>query len=238
MAEVSKRWQTKCHANRKDITNAHESRALFTPREMVYNFWTFAASDPRDKMFAFYSLETVLGSQMASDYHLSLETVYTRAARKMIREQGNLQTLSACVHPSEKMANPPTWVPDSSLPAMNRIPSQLSANAGHCIRTAQKMAARQNLKFKAHDEAPSPERQVVAPDYPRKFQILALDAPVTPWQRRTRPSPQSTRGSMADSVHGHATRQPIRPRSLRLTCPGRVCLPIPRIRAPRRPVRR
>ncbi|KAH0593397.1 hypothetical protein MHUMG1_08854 [Metarhizium humberi] len=86
MAEVSKRRQTKCHANRKDITNAHESRALFTPREMVYTFRTFAASDPRDKIFAFYRV-----------LNLSSE-----AARKMIREQGNLQTLSACVHPSDR----------------------------------------------------------------------------------------------------------------------------------------
>ncbi|QLI67692.1 uncharacterized protein G6M90_00g051450 [Metarhizium brunneum] len=54
MAEVSKRRQTKCHANSKDITNAHELQALFTPREMVYTFRTFAASDPRDKIFAFY----------------------------------------------------------------------------------------------------------------------------------------------------------------------------------------
>lgn len=67
---------------------------------------------------------------MASDYHLSLETVYTRAAREMIREKGSLQTLSACVHPSEKMVNLPTWVPYSSLPAIDRIPSQLSADAG------------------------------------------------------------------------------------------------------------
>lgn len=53
-----------------------------------------------------------------------------------------------------------TWVPG--------IPSQLSADAGHCIHTAQKMAARQNSTPKAHDEAPSPEHQDVAvPDYPK-----------------------------------------------------------------------
>lgn len=42
MAEVSKWRQTKCHASRKDITNAHEFRAIFTRQEMVYKFWTLA----------------------------------------------------------------------------------------------------------------------------------------------------------------------------------------------------
>lgn len=173
---------------------------------------------------------------MASDYHLSPETVYTQAVKEMIREQGNLQTLSACVHPSERMVKP-TWVPRLQ-------PARYQPHPEPTLRERRTLHThRPKDGGPAKLDAQGTRRGAVSRASGRgtrlseKFQILALDAPVTPWQRRTRPSPQSTRGSMADSVHGHATRQPIRPRSLRLTCLGRVCRPIPHIHAPRRPVR-
>lgn len=131
MAEVSKWRQTKSNANRTDISNAHEFRGLFTLREMVYNFWTFLASDSRDKIFAFYGVLNMFSStRWQANYRLSLASVYTSAAREIIREEGNLQTLSACVYPLKRIGNLPTWVPDFSLPAINGIPSQFSADAG------------------------------------------------------------------------------------------------------------
>lgn len=169
---------------------------------------------------------------MASDYHLSPETVYTRAAREMIREQGNLQTLSACVHPSDREDGEPADLgprhPEPTLRRRRTLHTHRPKDGGPAKLDAQ--GTRRGAVSRASGRRGT--------GLSEKFQILALDAPVTPWQRRTRPSPQSTRGSMADSVHGHATRQPIRPRGLRLTSPGRVCRPIPRIRAPRHPVRR
>jgi hypothetical protein len=131
MAEVSKWRETRSNAYRTDINNAHEFRGLFTLREMVYNFWTFRASDARDKIFAFYGvLNQFSKTRWQANYRLSLEEVYISAARVIIREEGNLQALSSCVYPLERKGSLPTWVPDFSLPAINGIPGQFSADAG------------------------------------------------------------------------------------------------------------
>lgn len=146
MAEVSKWRQTKSTANRRDISNAHEFRNLFTLREMVYNFWTFLASDPRDKIFAFYGVLNIFSEvRWQANYRLSLESVFVSAAREIIREEGNLQTLSACVFPLKRLRDLPSWVPDFSLPAINGIPSQFSADAGLVYRPPEERANANNL---------------------------------------------------------------------------------------------
>lgn len=131
MAEVFK-WRTnKSNANRTDIDNAEAFRNLFTLREMVYNFWTFLASDPRDKVFAFYGVLNLFAmKRQNADYHLSLATVYTAAARRLIQEEGSLKTLLSCVYPLQRRSDLPTWVPDFSLPGINGVSGNFSADNG------------------------------------------------------------------------------------------------------------
>ncbi|KAF5137668.1 hypothetical protein E5D57_001447 [Metarhizium anisopliae] len=115
MAEVSKRRQTKCHANRKDITNAHESRALLTPREMVYTFWAFAASDPRDKIFAFYRSDGQRLPFVAGDgVHAGSEGDDSRARQPTdsvsmctsVREDGEPANLDPRLQPARYQPHP------------------------------------------------------------------------------------------------------------------------------------
>lgn len=63
MAEVSKWRRFKNSASRggrgdddDDDDDAKESRSQFTLKHLVYNFWTFVAPDPRDKVSAYYGL--------------------------------------------------------------------------------------------------------------------------------------------------------------------------------------
>lgn len=70
MAKVSKRRQTKCHANRKDMTNAHEiADLIYAPRDGVQLLDLCGLGPEGQDIRVLQSLEPVFRSQMASDYH-------------------------------------------------------------------------------------------------------------------------------------------------------------------------
>ena len=131
MAEVYK-WRTKKgEANQKNIEKAAVFKSHFTIRELVFNFWTFLATDPRDKIFAFYGLYNLFAQQrLNANYRTSMSQVYTSATRTLIDQDGNLEILSACVYPTQRSADLPSWVPDFSLPGINSVPGTYSADAG------------------------------------------------------------------------------------------------------------
>ncbi|KAI1640004.1 heterokaryon incompatibility protein-domain-containing protein [Biscogniauxia mediterranea] len=130
MAEVSK-WRRLKTSSGDRYDTAEEHRKFFTLPHLVYNFWTFMASDPRDKVFAYYGfLNLFAAERRQTDYRLPLATVYTMATREIIENEGNLQVLSACVYHMRRRDGLPSWVPDFSLPGINAIPGNFSADRG------------------------------------------------------------------------------------------------------------
>ncbi|KAI0596488.1 heterokaryon incompatibility protein-domain-containing protein [Biscogniauxia sp. FL1348] len=133
MAEVSKWRRLKTRSGDKYDT-AEEHRKFFILPHLMYNFWTFRASDPRDKVFAHYGFLNLFAAgrrrRRLTDYRLPLATVYTMAAREIIESEGNLQVLSTCVYHMRRRKGLPSWVPDFSLPGINAIPGNFSADKG------------------------------------------------------------------------------------------------------------
>jgi hypothetical protein len=136
MALVSEWRQLKASMNNSgDSKNTDASvqrtPSPFEPRHLVDEFWTFLASDPRDKVFATYGLLNLSSPERRqADYGLSVEAVYTMAARELIASENNLRTLSRCVAPLQRRSGLPSWVPDFSLQGTNSISSNFSADKG------------------------------------------------------------------------------------------------------------
>lgn len=133
MGEVHKYRTNRNMALRRDVDAAEvrASRSLFVLRELVFNFWTFLASDPRDKVFALYGVINAFADRrLMTDYRRSLVDVYTATTRQLILDAGNLSALSACVYPVQRRDDLPSWVLDFSLPGINGVPEIFSADKG------------------------------------------------------------------------------------------------------------
>ncbi|KFA46967.1 hypothetical protein S40293_10036 [Stachybotrys chartarum IBT 40293] len=130
MAEVSK-WRGYKRNAHPENDKANDYLAFFTSRQLIYHFWTFMATDPRDKVFAYYGLLNLFSSnRRVSDYQLSLTSVYTMTARELIADDGNLQVLAACVGHSQRCNGLPSWVPDFSMSGINPVPTNFTADKG------------------------------------------------------------------------------------------------------------
>ncbi|ODA81712.1 hypothetical protein RJ55_00215 [Drechmeria coniospora] len=133
MTEMYKYRTNRNMAMEKGTDAAPEHKALFAMKDLVLNFWTFLASEPRDKVFALYGLFNAFADwRLTADYRLSLREVYTATTRRIIADSGSLSALSACVYPEQrgKATKLPSWVPDFSLPAVNAIPETFCADEG------------------------------------------------------------------------------------------------------------
>ncbi|OAQ75945.1 ankyrin and HET domain-containingprotein [Purpureocillium lilacinum] len=130
MAEVSKWRRFKSYASEEKDT-AQEYQDFFTLRHLLTNFLTFIASDPRDKVFAYYGLLNLFAPERRQvDYRLSVSRIYTTAARELIASEKSLRALSLCVFHEQRRSGLPSWVPDFSLPAMNAISTNFTADKG------------------------------------------------------------------------------------------------------------
>lgn len=130
MAEVAK-WRQNRAAIHDGGEREKQARELFTMRHVVYNFWTFLATDPRDKVFAHYGLlNSFTSDRKQTDYSLSVPQVYAKATRELIVSEGNLRTLTCCVYVGNRRADLPSWVPDYSLPGINAIPDKYATDKG------------------------------------------------------------------------------------------------------------
>lgn len=131
MAEIYK-WRTLMSAALSDDgPDGLQYRDRFTLENLLHCFWTFAASEPRDKVFSLYGLMNVFAEKrLESDYRRSVESVYTSAARQVIREVNHIQLLSTCIFSPLRRDGLPSWVPDFSLPGMNAIPQLFTADKG------------------------------------------------------------------------------------------------------------
>ncbi|KPM35304.1 hypothetical protein AK830_g11259 [Neonectria ditissima] len=138
MAEIYK-WRTFMGAAMgHDADTALRYKQAFTLEELVQCFWTFLASDPRDKVFSLHGIVNLFGKQrLVSDYRRSVVSVYTGAARQIMLEAGNLSLLSSCIVSRNRREGLPSWVPDFGLPGVNGIPNLFSADKGLQYRPLQ-----------------------------------------------------------------------------------------------------
>lgn len=131
MAEMFQ-WRTSMSMTKKGSDEAAAAhKRLFVLGELIGAFWTFRATEPKDKIFSVYGLINKFakqGSRHVTDYRKSVESVYTSATRQIIKEQGSLEILSQSLYSSERRPGLPCWVPDYSVPAMNPIPDIFSAS--------------------------------------------------------------------------------------------------------------
>ncbi|KAH6900147.1 heterokaryon incompatibility protein-domain-containing protein [Thelonectria olida] len=131
MAEIYKYRTFMNAAMGSDTGKASRYKDVFTLEELIHCFWTFLATDPRDKIFSLHGILNVFAEKrLESDYRKSIESVYTGAARQIILEARNLGLLSSCIVSQERRQGLPSWVPDFGLPGVNAIPNLFSADKG------------------------------------------------------------------------------------------------------------
>ncbi|KAF4211226.1 hypothetical protein CNMCM5878_002911 [Aspergillus fumigatiaffinis] len=98
------------------------------PRELslenlIFDTWTFNATDPRDNVFGLYGLLREGGTvDWKPDYSQSVGEVFARATKEIIQKAGELRILSA-VHDESlrNIADLPSWVPDYSANFCNMM---------------------------------------------------------------------------------------------------------------------
>jgi hypothetical protein len=102
------------------------------PLRVLLDTHRFSAStDPRDKIYAFLGLADRRMSPfrnqpkaLSPNYHLSVQEVYTEAARVLLTSSGSLSLLSHVQdHSRTRISNLPSWVPDYSV-ALDPYPLQ------------------------------------------------------------------------------------------------------------------
>lgn len=125
MAEVFK-WRENMYWTHRGKTEEERLKyqERFTLNRLVGDFRTFLASDPRDKIFSLSGILNVLGGQrLGADYRRSVASVYVEATRRIILEEGNLQTLVSCAYDAENRRGLPSWVPDLAVPGAAAVPA-------------------------------------------------------------------------------------------------------------------
>ncbi|KKZ66358.1 hypothetical protein EMCG_07859 [[Emmonsia] crescens] len=104
----------------------------FSLESLVFDTWTFRATDPRDKIFGLYGLLNRTGQvKWRPDYYKSVEEVYAEATKKIIQQSGELRMLSAAVDCSlRNIPTLPSWVPDYSMTYTNMMSAVYNAARG------------------------------------------------------------------------------------------------------------
>ncbi|PGH04637.1 hypothetical protein AJ79_07034 [Helicocarpus griseus UAMH5409] len=95
----------------------------FSLESLIFDTWTFRATDPRDKIFGVYGLLNRTGKEIwRPDYHKPVEEVYAEATKKIMQQSGELRMLSAALDRSiRNIPTLPSWVPDYSLTYTNMM---------------------------------------------------------------------------------------------------------------------
>ncbi|MBE3041473.1 HET domain-containing protein, partial [Candidatus Bathyarchaeota archaeon] len=123
MAEVYK-WREKMYGTRMQTSGEgrRRYREEFTLGRLVGDFRTFLSSDPRDKIFSLGGiLNSFTGERPGADYRRDVASVYTGAARRIIREEGDLYILGSRAGDGG-LEGLPSWVPDFAVLGVMAIP--------------------------------------------------------------------------------------------------------------------
>ncbi|KAJ2980596.1 hypothetical protein NQ176_g2547 [Zarea fungicola] len=125
-------WRQYMANIRSNSEYADSCRKRFTLNSLIREFWTFMATDPRDKVFAHYGLLNLYAPQrQLTDYSLPVQSVYTAAARRIIIEQGDLHVLNLVTYQDRRRSGLPSWVPDFGLQGINPMPPSFKADEGY-----------------------------------------------------------------------------------------------------------
>ncbi|KNG82102.1 Ankyrin and HET domain protein [Aspergillus nomiae NRRL 13137] len=90
---------------------------------LLFETWTFRATDARDKVFGLYGLLAKAGTvPWKPDYSKSAAQVYADATKQVMKDAGDLRMLSAVLDRSlHNISDLPSWVPDYSVPFCNMM---------------------------------------------------------------------------------------------------------------------
>ncbi|KAK3386035.1 heterokaryon incompatibility protein-domain-containing protein [Podospora didyma] len=125
--------------SRSDRLDEARTPAFFALRALLVDHRGAQATDPRDKLFAPLGLANrtkppflepvVAAGALAPNYQFTVEAVYIRLARCMIRSYGDLRLLQQReLGGLRKLSSLPSWVPDFSV---CQFPTPLGGSAGH-----------------------------------------------------------------------------------------------------------
>ncbi|OCK78539.1 hypothetical protein K432DRAFT_394682 [Lepidopterella palustris CBS 459.81] len=112
--------------------SATHSSTLSSLESLLYDTWTFSATDPRDKIYGLYGLLALYQPHTRStwipDYSKSISQCFAETIKRIIQETGDLRILST-IHDAtvRRLPSLPTWVPDLSVPYVNMMASIYSA---------------------------------------------------------------------------------------------------------------
>jgi len=110
-----------------------QSCKQFSLQGLIMATLPFLATDPRDKIFALFSLSSLHPTApivARPDYSESLEICYARATRGVIHRLGDLSVLSWVQDSSIRNHDLPSWVPDFSLGGTNPLMLKSSIHPG------------------------------------------------------------------------------------------------------------
>lgn len=119
------RWRDWWHGERRMEGEA------FGLESLVYDTWTFVATDPRDTIYGILGL---LGEEVRRewvvDYEMEVEEAFAFATRRVIRAAGNLGVLGCVQDRGMRKIGGPSWVPDFGVPYVNKLCNGAMFNAG------------------------------------------------------------------------------------------------------------
>lgn len=125
-------WREYMANLRSNSKHADSCREMFKLDTLIREFWTFMATDPRDKIFAYYGLLNLYAPErQLTDYNLSFQSVYTATTRRIINEQGSLRALTLVTYHERRRPGLPSWVPDFGLQGNNAMPYSFKADEGY-----------------------------------------------------------------------------------------------------------
>ncbi|PKS04901.1 hypothetical protein jhhlp_008266 [Lomentospora prolificans] len=124
MAEIFKWRENLFFTSRGETEQVRQRyRDMFKLGRLMGDFRTFLALDPRDKVFSLNGLLNIFAEKRyKADYRASVATVYTSAARRIIRETGTLAILRESVFSDPNVDELPSWVPDFAIPGVGAVP--------------------------------------------------------------------------------------------------------------------
>jgi hypothetical protein len=126
--------------NARNRFSKQDNKAFF---ELLRQHRGCMATDPRDKVFAFWGLlnqSDPLKSRISPDYNIQTTEVYIKTATEILTEYQTLDLLSASVEPlGRNFEGLPSWVPDWSY--TDDVPSLVSdATSNNDIRNTYRSA--------------------------------------------------------------------------------------------------
>jgi hypothetical protein len=102
---------------------------ILSLENLLFETWTFRATDPRDKIFGLYGLLTKVGpASWRPDYSKPAAHIYADATKEIMKNANELRMLSAVLDKTlRNIPDLPSWAPDYSVPFCNMMCANYNA---------------------------------------------------------------------------------------------------------------